>query len=166
MFDFSTITRSSAVRATALLASGLALILVGGCSDDGLGKRYAVSGKVTYKDAPVASASIAFVPVGGQTDEHRGANGVVKDGYYTLSTLGDDDGAFPGDYLVTVSARTPDMSGAQANAGGGSFRQDDVAKAFKKAGSSIPLKYESPEAGGLKAKVEARSQTFDFNLVD
>jgi hypothetical protein len=167
MLDFSTFTRSSVVRASALFTSSLALVLAAGCSDDGLGKRYPVSGTVTYKGAPVASASISFVPVHGQTGEQRGASGIVKDGSYTLSTIGGDDGAFPGDYMVTVSARTPDMSKAQENAkGGGSFRQDDVAKAFKKAGSDIPLKYESPEAGGLKAKVEAHSQTINFELKD
>jgi hypothetical protein len=165
MFDLSTMIRSSAVRASAVLASGLALVLAGGCSDDGLAKRYPVSGKVTYKGAPVASASISFVP-STPSDEQRGASGIVKDGYYTLSTLGDDDGAFPGDYLVTVSGRNPDMTEAKANAGGGMARQDDVAKAFKKADSSIPLKYESPENGGLKAKVEAKSQTIDFDLKD
>lgn len=167
MFDLSTITRSPVVRSTGLLASGLALILAAGCGDDGLGKRYPVSGTVTYNGAPVAKASISFVPATvSPTGEQRGATGVVTDGQYTLSTQGGDDGAFPGDYLVTISGRTPDMSTAQANAGGGSARQDDVSKAFKKAGSAIPLKYESPESGGLKAKVEAKSQTINFELKD
>jgi hypothetical protein len=167
MLDFSTFTRSSAVRASALLASGLALILAGGCSDDGLAKRYAVSGQVTVKGAPVKSGSISFIPAGGQTGENRGASGAINDGYYSLSTLGDDDGAFPGDYLVTVSGRAPDLSKAADNAkSGGSYRQDDVAKAFANAKSEVPLKYESPEAGGLKAKVEAKSQTINFDLKD
>jgi hypothetical protein len=167
MPDLSTISRSPAARVAGVFASGLALLLVIGCGDDGLGKRYPVSGTVKYKGANVANASITFYPAGGQTEEKRGATGVVKDGYYKLSTIGNDDGAFPGDYLVAISARTPDMSKAKENAAkGGSFRQDDVAKAFKKAGSEIPVKYESPEGGGLKAKVEAKSNTFDFELKD
>jgi hypothetical protein len=150
----------------ATLASALGLLMVFGCGDDGLGKRYPVSGKVTYKNEPVAEASISFV-ASGENAEKRGATGVVKDGYYTLSTLGGDDGAFPGDYKVAISGRTPDMSQAKANQEktGGSYRQDDVAKAYKNAKSSIPRKYESPEAG-LKAKVEARSNTIDFPLAD
>jgi len=144
------------------------MLLLIGCSDDGLGERYAVSGKVTYKGAPVESASITFYPAAGQTDgEQRGATGMVKDGHYTLSTVGGDDGAFPGDYLVSITARTPDMSTAAANAQkGGSFRQDDVAKAFAQAEGALPRKYESPEDGGLKAKVEAKSNTIDFDLKD
>jgi len=148
------------------LASALGLLMLIGCGDDGLGKRYPVSGKVTYKNDPVANASIAFI-ASGENAEKRGATGVVKDGYYTLSTLGGDDGAFPGDYKVSITAREADMSQAKANQEktGGSFRQDDVAKAYKNAKSAIPRKYESPEAG-LKAKVETHSNKIDFNLTD
>lgn len=166
MSQTSWIFRRVRVRLAGVLASGLAL-LAAGCGDDGLAERYPVSGNVTYKGEPVASASISFYPVGGGAGEQRGASGVVKDGYYTLSTQGDDDGAFPGDYLVSITARTPDMTQAKENAAkiGGLMSQDDVARAYKSAKSPIPRKYESPDAG-LKAKVEAKSNTFDFELVD
>jgi hypothetical protein len=139
-----------------------------GCGDDGLGERYKVTGTVTYQGKPVSNGSIQFYPAGGAGADQRGATGVIKDGSYTLSTQGDDDGAFPGDYLVAITARKPDMGEAQANADkiGGLYRQEDVAKAYKKAPSEIPTKYESPESGGLKAKVEAKSNTIDFELVD
>jgi hypothetical protein len=167
MSAFSTISRRSAVRAAGVFASSLAVMLLGGCGDDGLGKRYPVSGKVTYNNAPVAAGTVSFYPAGGQVGDMRGASGIIKDGSYTLSTIGTDDGAFPGDYLVSISGRSPDLTQAKENAkSGGSYRQDDVAKAFKNAKSPIPQKYESPEAGGLKAKVEAKSQTIDFKLTD
>jgi hypothetical protein len=142
---------------------------VAGCSDDGLSKRYAVSGDVTYNGKPVESGSISFYPAGGGVNsEARGASGVIKDGHYSLSTIGGEDGVIPGDYLVGISARTPDMSQAKANADkvGGSYRQDDVAKAYKNAKSGIPLKYESAEGSGLKAKVVAGGNTFNFELKD
>jgi len=150
-----------------MVATGLAVVLVIGCGDDGLGKRYPVYGKVTYKDQPVADASIQFFPVGGPSNDRRGATGVVKDGSYTLSTQGGDDGAFPGEYQVSITARLPDMSKAKENQEkvGGSFRQDDVAKAYAKSKSAIPRKYESPDAG-LKATVKAESNKFDFDLKD
>jgi len=162
----SWISRRFRGRIAGALAAVLAL-LSAGCGDDGLGERYPVSGKVTYKGEPVPSASISFYPVGGPTGEQRGASGVVKDGYYTLSTQGNDDGAFPGEYQVSIAARDPDLSKAKENAAkiGGLMRQDDVARAYKKAKSSIPKKYESPDAG-LKAKVEPKSNTFNFDLVD
>jgi len=154
---------------TALLLAPLSLgLLALGCGDDGLGQRYKVSGNVTYQGKPVSNGSIQFFPAGNATDGQRGATGVVKDGYYTLSTQGDDDGAFPGDYVVTITARAPDMTEAKANADkiGGLARQEDVAKAYKKAPSEVPQKYESPQQGGLTAKVEARSNTLDFDLTD
>ncbi|AMV36814.1 hypothetical protein [Planctomyces sp. SH-PL62] len=156
-------------RATRFLFAPLALaLIVPGCSDDGLGDRYKVSGTVTYKDKPVSSGSIQFYPAGGGGPDQRGATGVITDGSYTLSTQGNDDGAFPGDYVVAITARKPDMGEAKANAEkiGGLYRQEDVAKAYKKASSDIPTKYESPESGGLKAKVEAKSNTIDFTLTD
>ncbi|WP_165064051.1 hypothetical protein [Paludisphaera rhizosphaerae] len=142
-------------------------LLTAGCGDDGLGERYKVTGTVTYQGKPVSNGSIQFYPNGGGP-EQRGATGVIKDGVYWLSTQGDDDGAFPGSYVVAITARKPDMSKAQENADkiGGLYRQEDVAKAYKKAPSEIPVKYESPESGGLSAKVEAKSNTIDFNLTD
>jgi hypothetical protein len=165
-------TRRSFVRTAFTLTSALATITAIGCGDDGLGKRYPVSGTVTYNDKPVESGTISFYPVGGtgQTSgpESRGASGVIKDGKYTLSTQGEDDGAFAGDYEVSISARVADMTQAKANAekSGGSFRQDDVAKAYAKSKSPIPLKYESTSTSKLTAKVEAKSNTIDFKLTD
>jgi hypothetical protein len=156
------------IQAFGTLGSALAVIAVLGCGDDGLAKRYSVSGNVTYKGAPVAVGSISFYSTAAQGAETRNASGSIKDGYYSLSTIGGDDGAFPGDYLVAISARTPDMSQAKANADkvGGSYRQDDVAKAFAKAPSAIPKKYESTEKSGLKATVVAGSNKIDFPLTD
>ena len=54
------------VRALCVCSSAAIAVMIVGCGDDGLGKRYAVSGKVTYKGAPVADASIAFRPAGGE----------------------------------------------------------------------------------------------------
>jgi hypothetical protein len=143
------------------------LVVIGCGAGDELGKRYSVYGTVTYKGTPLEVGTITFYSTGKDADS-RGASGVIKDGSYTLSTIGGDDGAFPGDYVVAIAARAPDMSLAKANQEktGGSMRQDDVAKAFKEAKSSIPKKYESTNNSGLKAKVEARSNKIDFDLTD
>ena len=157
--------KSRSLFGTALSACALLAIL--GCGDDGLGKRYPVSGTVTYKGQPVENGSISFY-ASGAGSETRGAAGVITGGKYTLSTQSENDGAFPGDYLVAITARDADMSEAQANAAkhGGSARQDDVAKAYATAKSLIPKKYEVPEQSGLKAKVEAKSNTIPFDLTD
>ena len=162
-------SRTSTYKLASAFACSLVLLSIIGCGDDGLGKRYPVSGKVTYKGEPLAVGSISFYPADASPgSEARGATGSITDGYYTLSTIGGDDGAFPGEYLVAISARKPDMSLAKANQEktGGSYRQDDVAKAFKTATSPIPKKYELTADSGLKRTIAAGSNTFDFDLTD
>ena len=65
-----------------LTVAGILCVL--GCSDDGLAKRYHVTGKVTYNGQPLKKGTIVFVP----TDpEGRGATGDIgEDGTYTLTT--------------------------------------------------------------------------------
>jgi hypothetical protein len=169
MFRSFSLFRMAMPKTSGALASAMMLLIVAGCGDDALGKRYPVSGKVTYKGKPLAVGSISFYPTGGAPgSEARGATGSITDGYYNLSTIGGDDGAFPGEYAVAISARKPDMSQAQANQAktGGSFRQDDVAKAYASASSDIPKKYESTEQSGLKRTIVAGSNTFNFDLTD
>jgi len=154
--------RNGCIRCLAV-ALGMALMLVLGCSDDGLGKRYPVYGTVTYKGEPVAKGNINFVPTGA---EGRAANGPIENGKYTLSTLGNDDGAFPGSYQVAIIATDADYTQVKANAGGGAGRQDDVYKANMSAKSLIPTKYRSIQTSDLKAEIKPESNKFDFTLTD
>lgn len=146
--------------------SGLTLIL--GCgSDDGLGKRYAVSGKVTYKGQPLEKGDILFhLATPDPKGINNGATGSIVNGSYTLSTRGENDGAFPGEYIVTVTSLDVDTTKAMANAGGGVARQDDIAKANRMAKSLIPKKYSETSTSGLKATVKESSNTIDFELAD
>jgi hypothetical protein len=167
MFRCTSLCRPTLLRAAGCVVSTCAVLAVLGCGEDGLGKRYPVSGTVTYKGQPLAKGSISFFASGAGA-ETRGAAGTIADGKYTLSTQSENDGAFPGDYVIGITAREADMSEAKANAAkhGGSARQDDVSKAYATAKSLVPKKYEVPEQSGLKAKVEAKSNTINFDLVD
>lgn len=150
-------------RLSALAASAALVLAVVGCGGDSFGKRYAVSGTVTYNGEPVEKGTITFHPVDLTTG--RAATGQIVDGKYTLSTAGDRDGAFPGDYKVSISARDANLQGAM-NPEGGSAKQDDVAKAYAEAKKLVPAKYELPDTSGLTFKVEAKSNTADFALTD
>lgn len=144
----------------------LALFVVSGCGGDGRNKRYKVSGKVTYKGQPLANGTIQFYPEKASAD-NPGASGVITDGYYTLSATGaEGDGAYPGAYLVAIESRKTDMTDAMKKASGGSARQDDIAKAYAKSILLTPKKYSITDTSGLKANVETRSNTFDFELTD
>jgi len=160
------IPRFWSTRPASLLASLLIFATLGlSCgSDDGLGKRYPVSGTVTYNGTPVPKASINFVPNDPKTG--RAANGSIIEGAYTLTTQESGDGALPGQYKVTVSATETDLSKAAATAkkSGMMINQMDIAKA--KRTNLLPSKYLLPESSGLTADVKETSNTIDFKLTD
>jgi hypothetical protein len=154
----------------AIAVSVSALVVVVGCGGDesGLGRRYKVSGKVTYKGATVPHGTINFLPVKPPAPEGRAATGEIKDGYYSLTTSGDFDGALPGDYNVAIVAIDADLSAAGAGNVGGMIHQGDAAhqKALKAAKSLIPSKYTTGETSGLKATVDSSGKSHDFDLTD
>jgi len=123
--------------AASLAGLGLLMGLGIGCGySDGLGTRYSVTGTVTYKGQPVEKGNISFIPVGG-SENARGAGGEIANGRYSLSTMGNDDGAFPGKYQVTVVALDVDLSPYMKH--GGIPDQVNVAKAeAKRSGWSRP----------------------------
>jgi hypothetical protein len=153
------------VLATSLVA---VLTTLAGCSDDGLGKRYSVYGKVTYKGQPLEKGLISFIAA---APDGRSAMGIIKDGYYKLTTQEPEDGAFAGDYAVTIAARVPEFAEAEDKAkkkGNTSayIPMDFTAEANKKAKNSVPDKYSLPATSGLKASVKAQSNEINFELTD
>jgi hypothetical protein len=157
-----------------------ALVVIGscavaGCADDGIGKRYPVSGTVTYKGEPVEKAKISFVP---KDPNGRGATGTVENGSYTLTTVDTNDGALAGEYRVTVDAREIDeaqaksMTDERVRREGGDpstmtmVPQDIQAQLLSQSKSSIPGKYQIPDTSDWNAVVEEKSNTIDFDLTD
>ncbi|RUL83321.1 hypothetical protein [Tautonia sociabilis] len=146
------------------LVGGLLLLVLAGCADDGIGKRYPVSGTITYNGEPVPHGNIFFVPDDPNTG--RAATGTIENGRYRLSTAGKNDGALPGSYKIRIVAKEIDTSQVLANAGGGAGRQDDIIAANQSAKLLIPAKYELETTSGLTATVEEKSNTIDFALTD
>jgi hypothetical protein len=143
------------------------LLSITGCgSDDGLGKRYSVSGTVKYKGDPLAKGQINFLP---QDGKGRGASGPIDNGNYTLSTNGDRDGALPGKYSVTILAKELDLTKAEARSkklGTAIPLPSDVAKANRTAKNLVPVKYSSPDTSKLTAEVKEQSNSIPFELAD
>jgi hypothetical protein len=154
------------------LSLSAAMVLLGcGGDDSGLGSRYKVSGKVTYKGAPVPRGSVNFIPVKPAPPEGRAASGEIKeDGSYTLSTAGGGDGALPGEYNVAIVAVDIDMSSAVAKGPGElpKIHEGDPAyqKAVKNAKKLVPDKYGVSETSGLKATVDSSGKAINFDLND
>jgi len=148
------------VTFTAIVSSLFALVF--GCGDDGFGKRYPVSGNVTYKDEPVAKGSITFTPV----NPGRPASGAIQNGRYSLTTVDPEDGALAGQYKVTIMAKDVDYASLVAKAKGSAIRQPDIIKAGASAKLMVPQKYQLPDTSGLTATVEEKSNTLNFKLTD
>lgn len=150
-------TRLVSYRYRAVIFACTALLPLPGCGeDDGIGKRYAVSGKVTYKGELVERGNVSFAPEG----VGRGANGVIKGGYYSMTTLTPGDGVLPGKYKVGVNANYTDMSAA-VKINGGMYQGNRFAGPRIKV---IPEKYVSPETSGLTYEVKPESNTYDIDL--
>jgi hypothetical protein len=154
----------------AITLSVSAMLLVVGCSGDesGLGRRYAVKGKVTYKGAPVSHGTVTFVPTKPPPPAGRAATGQIKDGYYSMSTTGNDDGALPGEYNVAIVAMDIDLAAAVTKGELPKLHEGDAAyvNAHKNAKKLIPDKYGVSETSGLKATVDSSTKSHDFDLTD
>jgi hypothetical protein len=139
-----------------------------GCGDNsGLDRRYPVSGTVKYQGQPVEKGTIAFEPVKPPIPEGRHASGFIENGTYTLTTAVEGDGALPGDYKVVISSSTVDMRELSKKQGGMVHQGDEeFQKIVKNAKSLVPKKYGRSESTDLTAKVEAHSQTINFDLKD
>ena len=162
---------------TVVFSSTCVMMFLSGCSDDGIGKRYAVTGAVNYGGKPVPAGKITFKPADDKAKGTRGAYGDVKDGKYTLTTSDPNDGALVGSYQVSISDLQVDMKAVEDETSDLAKKKtfdmpagmvDPVmsAKAVKKAKNGLPAKYATPATSGLKAEVKAQSNTIDFDLVD
>jgi hypothetical protein len=144
------------------MIAGLALLPVIGCGpDDGIGKRYPVSGTVTYQGKPVPRGTVTFTPE--STEGRPAAADIDPDGSYTATTATPGDGMLPGKYRVSIHAVESDMSVVKGKVGG-THRVDLIAKAPKKA--LVPSKYADPSTSQLTVEVKPESNTFDFKLTD
>jgi len=153
-------------------ACGLALVCVQGCGqDDGLGRRYPVHSRVMYHSQPLESGQITFHPIA-TAGTPRDATGTIQDGYYTLSTFGDNDGALPGNYRVTIAAYSAVPSKPQPSVKAGAATPFDVMskaamiKAARQAKNLIPTRYMSPRLSPLTREVKAERNRIDIELED
>jgi len=157
--------RRFGARAVVALSLVVPWIAVGCGEDDGIGTRYPVTGNVTYDGKPVASGTITFNP--DNPDAGRVATGIIRDGYYSLTTMANDDGALPGPYKVAIVAKDEDDSvKVDTKKGGGSRNPANVIKVAKAAKDLIPKKYISIATSELTAVVKEQTNSIPFDLKD
>lgn len=165
----------------------LVFAIVSGCGGEKKDVRL-VKGVVTYQDAPLAGATITFIP---QDAEGVMATGLTEsDGSYRLTSFGSKtkgSGAKIGTYLVSIVKREePPTTSQDAEAvrkgettweeirknqaseeNMAKARQTGPPKPLPPPVTLIPLKYASGETSGLSATVENKSPNIlDFRLTD
>ncbi|ODT99573.1 MAG: hypothetical protein ABS79_04310 [Planctomycetes bacterium SCN 63-9] len=172
----------STCRSFALLAASGAMIVIAACGEDsdyGLGQRYPVSGTVTYNGKPLEKGQINFYS---EDPKGVGANGTIENGSFTLSTVGDNDGARAGKYKVGVISKEDPAAQAKAEFEKAKAKskysmgnvQENVnippefmSKASREAKSLIPAGYGDLRTTNLKAEVTAEGPNqFTFTLTD
>jgi hypothetical protein len=134
------------------LCGALALVaLAAGCHEDHP-PLLPVSGKVTYRAAPVSGGTIVFAP-----DASRGCHGPIalgeieRDGTYRLRT-NDVPGAAPGWYRVTVASVAP-------------VSVQLPGQPYSIPTSPLPERYRDPDLSNLRCEVRAdRVNTINFDL--
>lgn len=139
--------------AMTLLAPWLA-----GCGKSGpeMGR---VAGKVTYKDQPLANATVTFVP---SAEGQRPGIGITDaSGNYRLTTIEPGDGALVGSHKVSIVALAP-YDGKIPEGMGAAYLEEVQAKGKP----LIPQRYFTAGSSELTADVKSGSNTCDFTLKD
>jgi hypothetical protein len=128
-------------------------LLLGGCSGGGHGLAV-VKGKVTYKGKAVPNGTVNFNPVDGSKPSATGK--IQPDGSYTLETFVSNrpsPGAVIGPHKVVIVAMQD---------------QEGILPEQRAAlpPPIVPAKYTHPSTTDLKAEVENKENTIDFDLQD
>ena len=125
------------------------VVVLSGC--DSTARRYGASGSVTYKDQPVKSGLISFVPKG-STAPAGGA--AITDGTYEVPS---NPGLPPGEYEVIISVpKAAPGKAAKEEEGPGEGGEKETAE-------TLPARYNAKTE--LRAEVKAGEKNeFDFHL--
>ncbi|MFM7072301.1 MAG: hypothetical protein ACKO38_10985 [Planctomycetota bacterium] len=145
----------------------LSLLAMAGCGGDEFPARTKVTGTVKYKGQPVSGATVTFF----SDSVPRAAIGTTDaNGRFTLSTFGENDGAVPAEYLVTISKAAAADSGAaydptNPGAAYGKAMAGSAKGSNPTAKDELPASYANRGTSGLSQKVSADSANdFTFDL--
>lgn len=140
------------------------LICIAGCSGSKGPATSPVTGTVTYNGLPVESATVVFAPPSGG----RPATAISDaQGKYALSTFGNQDGAIPGEYKVSVTktvteGQAPELTYEQMNEL--QTRGEPIPSAVTK--NVLPEKYASIATTDLSFTVKSGANDILLELKD
>jgi hypothetical protein len=134
------------------LFTGACVVMLGCSGDTKLEGTVGVTGTVTQKGAPLAGAVVTFSPT---TPGARAASGTTDaTGTFTLTTLSPGDGAFPGDYQVTITKTETVGKVYTQDEANAYYAQNQAYPPSPEVKNVIDAKYASAETSGLNASVK------------
>lgn len=156
--------REPDMRRIVLLAVLAATTAVLGCAketDPNRPATYPVTGTVTLNGEPVEGATVVFQ----KTDRSHGAVGETgPGGSYSLTSFEANDGAVPGEYLVSIyKYPKEEVTGTEATSVEDYVQPDDN-QAGAVPVNLLPAQYARPETSELKATVTEAENKHDFDL--
>lgn len=143
------------------------LFLTTGCSEANKNPpTFNVTGKVTYKNKPVADATVVLVA---ESADGKGAVGNTDaDGNYSVGTFGTGDGAVSGEYKVKVFKY--EMVAEPPNDGDDIMTEEEEEEIYngveevEEGGNLLPSKYEDPYKSGFTVTVVDAPVVLDLDL--
>lgn len=148
----------------AVLVCAFLLVGVGCTGSVGLAGLVPVQGVVTYNGAAVEGANVLFAPASTGAEQSRAASAITDaSGKFTLMTLQPSDGAFPGEYKVTITKQVS-MIGNKTReevergfvVSGNPKAAENIDKGTITVKNFLPAKYASAGTSGLILTVPAR----------
>lgn len=163
--------RSRTSQLGSFCKAGLCLlaVLLAGCGSDGGGAAgapvFPVNGVVKLNGQPVVGADIVFNLKDGSGSSFGRTD---AKGSYQLTTRRSNDGALPGDYLVSIAKAEEAPANDEANIPQDSPNYNPfVGKGVAtrpKPKSGMPAQYGDTKTSGLTARVLEEKNTIDFDL--
>ena len=136
-----------------------------GCRDSRYPPTFRVTGVITMQGEPVDRATVSFLPSDGQ----HPANGITDEsGVFELSTFNRNDGATPGEFVVTIQ-KFPVVE-IKTVPGGIPYDPEnetnaDEPRRRRVVENELPKKYAGPKSSGFTATVDTNDENhFEFEL--
>jgi hypothetical protein len=147
-----------------VIVVAVGFLLLAGCSGS-KGTKVTLSGKLTYKDAPVSGVSLVLYPAVGLKEEEPLSIPVAQDGTFEVADVP------MGDYKVVVRAAQapPGLADKMMRGGGGDAETQEKMKKMResmKASTPFPDKYKDLAKTPLTLKVEKGQKPQELVLTD
>jgi hypothetical protein len=152
-----------------LALAALLVLAAAGCG----GKHIpvAVSGVVTLNGKPVEGATVTFYIVGGGQEGRPATGRTDVSGAFRLNTMGNEDGALPGEYKVVIAKWVPALPNLKIpdfpkTPEGRAQREEFLYRAYgdrPRGKNVLPTPYGDPNTTPLTATVNGKT-TVNFEL--